>query len=82
MRPGRTGGGRAQSAATSISCRRPRAFAGGYEPLEGGSDTCAFTRSGEVLVAVAVRGELRAPRPAGTWRDVVRTPTLLLAERI
>ncbi|MDF2750156.1 MAG: treY [Gaiellaceae bacterium] len=66
----------------ALRARRPRAFAGGYEPLEGGPDTCAYTRAGEVLVAVAVRGELREPRPAGAWRDVVRTPTLLLAERI
>ncbi|HEX5798998.1 MAG TPA: alpha-amylase family glycosyl hydrolase [Gaiellaceae bacterium] len=66
----------------ALRARRPRAFAGGYEPLDGGPDTCAFTRAGEVLVAVAVRGDLREPRPAGTWRDVVRTPTLLLAERL
>ena len=36
--------------------RRPSPAA--YEPLDAGEDVCAFTRGGEVLVAVAVRGEL------------------------
>ena len=39
-------------------------------------------RGGEVLVAVAVRGDLSAfLPPGGAWRDVLRTPALLLAER-
>ena len=43
----------------------------------------AFTRGGEVLVAVAVRGDLRGfNAPAGEWRDVFRTDALLLAERV
>ena len=43
---------------------------------------CAFTRGGEVLVAVALDGELTVFRlPAGEWRDVVRRERLLLAER-
>jgi hypothetical protein len=42
----------------------------------------AFTRAGEVLVAVAFRGELEGfVVPAGSWLDVYRTATLLLAER-
>jgi (1->4)-alpha-D-glucan 1-alpha-D-glucosylmutase len=65
----------------ALSARRPDAFAGAYEPLEAGPDTCAFVRGGDVLVAVALRGELSAPRPGGAWREVVRTPTLLLSER-
>ena len=60
---------------------RPTAFAGSYEPLEAGPDTCAFLRGGEVKVAVAVRGELTEPKTHGEWRDLVRTRTLLLSER-
>ena len=42
----------------------------------------AFTRGGEVLVAMALRGDLSGVRvPAGEWRDVYRTQELLLAER-
>ena len=66
----------------ALHARRPTAFAGSYEPLEAGEDVCAFTRGGEVLVAVAIRGDLRGFRePAGEWRDVVRAETLLLSER-
>ena len=66
----------------ALRARRPAAFAGSYEPVEAGEDVVAFTRGGEVLVAVAVRGDLRAFRaPPGEWRDVVRTDTLFLAER-
>jgi len=63
--------------------RRPAAFASTYDPVEAGEDVCAFLRGGEVLVAVAVRGDLTAFRPpSGTWDDVYRTPHLLLAERV
>jgi (1->4)-alpha-D-glucan 1-alpha-D-glucosylmutase len=65
----------------ALRARRPQAFAGSYEPLEAGPDICAFLRNGDVKVAVAVRGELREPATPGLWRDVVRTPTLLLSER-
>jgi (1->4)-alpha-D-glucan 1-alpha-D-glucosylmutase len=62
--------------------RRPAAFASTYDPLEAGEDVCAFVRGGEVLVAVALRGDLSAFQPpGGSWSDVVRTPHLLLAER-
>jgi (1->4)-alpha-D-glucan 1-alpha-D-glucosylmutase len=62
--------------------RRPAAFASTYEPVDAGADVCAFLRGGEVLVAVAVRGELSSfEAPSGTWDDVLRTPHLLLAER-
>jgi (1->4)-alpha-D-glucan 1-alpha-D-glucosylmutase len=62
--------------------RRPAAFDGGYEPVEAGADVCAFTRGSEVLVAVAVRGDLDGFRPPqGDWQDVLRTEHLLLAER-
>jgi len=62
--------------------RRPAAFAGSYEPLELGPDTCAFLRGGEVLVAVAVRGRLGRVDLQGEWRETLRTPQLRLAERL
>jgi (1->4)-alpha-D-glucan 1-alpha-D-glucosylmutase len=66
----------------ALRARRPAAFAGSYEPVEAGEDVVAFARGGEVLVAVALRGDLGGFRaPAGTWADVYRTPQLLLAER-
>jgi len=66
----------------ALRARRPTAFTGSYEPLDAGEDVVAFVRGGEVLVAVAVRGDLLAFRPPpGDWRDVLRTPQLLLAER-
>jgi (1->4)-alpha-D-glucan 1-alpha-D-glucosylmutase len=66
----------------ALRARRPAAFAGPYEPLEAGDDTVAFTRGGEVKVAVALRGDLREPAAAGEWRDVYRTKTLVVAERV
>ena len=66
----------------ALRAERPAAFTAGYEPVDAGEDVCAFVRGGEVLVAVAVRGDLRGFRsPSGEWRDVVRTGRLLLAER-
>ena len=68
--------------ALALRARRPKAFAGAYEPVEAGEDVVGFTRGGEVLVAVAVRGDLGAFRePPGPWRELVRTGELLLAER-
>jgi len=66
----------------ALRARRPAAFAGSYEPLEAGADTCAFLRGGEVLVAVAARGEVRPLDVTGEWREVLRRPTLMLAERL
>ena len=65
----------------ALRARRPEAFAGSYEPLDAGEHTCAFVRGGDVLVAVALRGELAQLDVNGDWRDVVRTPHLRLAER-
>jgi (1->4)-alpha-D-glucan 1-alpha-D-glucosylmutase len=67
--------------ALALRARRPEAFAGAYEPVEAGEDTVAFVRGGEVLVAVAVRGDLGGFRSKGGWREVFRTDALLLAER-
>jgi len=62
--------------------RRPAAFAGSYEPVDAGEDVVAFTRGKEILVAVAVRGDLGGfAAPAGEWNDLWRTEHLLLAER-
>ena len=68
--------------ALALRARRPAAFAGSYEPLEAGADTCAFLRGGDVKVAVALRGELVEPDVRGRWRDVVRGDAFLLSERI
>lgn len=66
----------------TLRARRPDAFAGSYEPVAAGPDTCAFVRGGEVLVAVALRGELAELELGSEWQDVLRTPQRLLAERI
>jgi (1->4)-alpha-D-glucan 1-alpha-D-glucosylmutase len=69
--------------ALALRARRPAAFAGPYEPVEAPENVTAFSRGGEVLVAVALRGDLGGFRaPAGEWADVYRTPELLLAERV
>ncbi len=58
--------------ALALRVRRPAAFTGSYDPVDAGEDVVAFTRGGEVLVAVAVRGDLRGfNAPAGEWRDVL-----------
>jgi (1->4)-alpha-D-glucan 1-alpha-D-glucosylmutase len=70
------------SRALALRNRRPAAFGSTYDSVEAGGDVCAFLRGGEVLVAVAVRGDLSTFQPpSGTWADVFRTPHLLLAER-
>jgi (1->4)-alpha-D-glucan 1-alpha-D-glucosylmutase len=59
-----------------LRARRPDVFeppAGGYEPLDAGSLTCAFVRGGAVLVVVYTRpgrpdGLMEVP--GGEWRDV------------
>ncbi len=56
--------------ALELRARRPTAFAGAYEPLDYGDEICAFSRNGEVIVAVAVRPEAAFVAPAG-FRDVL-----------
>ncbi len=55
--------------------RRPEVFAGGgYEPLDAGDRVCAYVRADEVMVAVAVRGDVgdgTLEVPQGRWRDVL-----------
>jgi (1->4)-alpha-D-glucan 1-alpha-D-glucosylmutase len=56
--------------ALALRARRPEAFAGAYEPVDAGPDVCAFTRGGDVLVAVPLRPDASFDPPAG-WRDVI-----------
>jgi (1->4)-alpha-D-glucan 1-alpha-D-glucosylmutase len=58
--------------ALALRRRRPEAFAGAYEPLPAGEDTCAFRRGEDVVVAVPVRGdEPELELPGGRWRNVL-----------
>ena len=51
---------------------RPAAFSGAYEPLDAGPRTVAFLRGGEVLAAVAIRGDGDPVElPEGRWHDVL-----------
>jgi (1->4)-alpha-D-glucan 1-alpha-D-glucosylmutase len=56
------------------------AFDGTYEPVQAGTDVCAYVRGGEVLAAAAVRPGARVELPDG-WRDVLGVPGLALAVR-
>ncbi len=60
----------------TLRTRRPEAFAtGAYEPVEAGERVCAFSRGGDVLVAVATRdgaADREFAPPQGRWRDVLR----------
>jgi (1->4)-alpha-D-glucan 1-alpha-D-glucosylmutase len=72
------------AALLSLRALRPQAFAGDYEPLDAGPQTCAFIRGGEVLVVVHTRPDPppRAPSPpAGDWRDVVKGDGIAVLER-
>jgi (1->4)-alpha-D-glucan 1-alpha-D-glucosylmutase len=59
-----------------LRARRPAPFAGGYEPIEAGGDTCTFLRGGDLMVVVATRQppfeDTIANPPGGRWRDVLR----------
>jgi (1->4)-alpha-D-glucan 1-alpha-D-glucosylmutase len=76
-------------AALALRARRPECFdeRGGYTPIDAGPDVCAFTRGGDVAVAVAVRGPLPGRGSLGLgdgWRDAldgIGGDTLLLLER-
>jgi (1->4)-alpha-D-glucan 1-alpha-D-glucosylmutase len=46
------------------------AFAGSYEPVEAGPGTVAFVRGDELMVAVAIRGDLSFDAPSG-WQPVL-----------
>ena len=59
--------------ALALRAERPEAFAGGYEALAAPGDVCAFTRGGDVFVAVATREDWDSepPLPPGEWTDVL-----------
>jgi (1->4)-alpha-D-glucan 1-alpha-D-glucosylmutase len=60
-----------------LRARRPRPFAGAYEPLDAGETGCAYVRGDEVLTlallpraGAGTEATLKAP-PGGRWRDVI-----------
>ena len=55
----------------ALRAKHAAAFAGSYEPVDLGPGVCAYTRGGEVLVAVATRPDIELRPPAG-WRDVLQ----------
>ena len=68
------------STALALRAERATAFAGPYEPIALGPGVCAYTRGGEVLVAVAIRVDAEVHVPDG-WRDVLGVPGLALCMR-
>jgi (1->4)-alpha-D-glucan 1-alpha-D-glucosylmutase len=58
-----------------LRARRPELFAAGaYEPVEAGSETCAFVRGGELLTVVSLRSEVSGTLrglPGGRWSEVL-----------
>ena len=54
----------------ALRAKHAAAFAGTYEPADLGLGICAYTRGGEVLVAVATRPDVE-PQPLEGWRDVL-----------
>jgi (1->4)-alpha-D-glucan 1-alpha-D-glucosylmutase len=65
--------------ALALRARRPKAFAGTYEPVDLGPDVCAFVRGGEVLVVVPVRN-VPLPDPGPGWRRIVGEPGFFVSE--
>jgi (1->4)-alpha-D-glucan 1-alpha-D-glucosylmutase len=58
--------------ALALRASRADAFAGAYEPVDGGPGVCAYVRGGEVLVVVPVRDfEDAELTVAGRWRSVL-----------
>jgi (1->4)-alpha-D-glucan 1-alpha-D-glucosylmutase len=55
--------------ALELRARRAEAYDGGYEPVDLAPDVCAFTRGGEVLVAVPLRPGAQIDVGA-PWREV------------
>jgi (1->4)-alpha-D-glucan 1-alpha-D-glucosylmutase len=63
--------------ALELRAAHATAFAGAYEPVHLGAGVCAYTRGGEVLVAVATQPAAEVRVPDG-WRDVLGLPGLAL----
>jgi (1->4)-alpha-D-glucan 1-alpha-D-glucosylmutase len=74
--------------ALELRARRPKAFAGGYTPVDAGERCCAFLRESSVLAATPVRSgsegiELDLPDlAAGRWRNVLSGAELDLRGRV
>jgi (1->4)-alpha-D-glucan 1-alpha-D-glucosylmutase len=64
--------------ALAVRADHAAAFSGSYEALDLAPGVCAFTRGGEVLVAVGTRPDVEVEAPPG-WRDVLGLPGLVLA---
>jgi (1->4)-alpha-D-glucan 1-alpha-D-glucosylmutase len=65
-----------------LRARRPESFAGSYEPLAAGDETCAFRRGDDVVVAVPVRdGKIELELPSGSWRQRVDEAYAAVFER-
>jgi (1->4)-alpha-D-glucan 1-alpha-D-glucosylmutase len=66
--------------ALALRAARADAFAGAYEPVDGGPGVCAYVRGGEVLVVVPVRDfEDAELTVVGRWRSVVHDRELDLS---
>jgi (1->4)-alpha-D-glucan 1-alpha-D-glucosylmutase len=63
-----------------LRARHEHAFGGSYEPVDLADGVVAFTRGGEVLVAVGVQPDVDPAVPDG-WRDLLAVPGLVLAVR-
>jgi (1->4)-alpha-D-glucan 1-alpha-D-glucosylmutase len=48
-----------------LRARRADAFAGSYEPIDAGPDVCAYSRGGDVIVAVPLRAGATFDAPTG-----------------
>jgi (1->4)-alpha-D-glucan 1-alpha-D-glucosylmutase len=69
-----------------LRIRRPRAFDGGYEPLDAGESAVAFLRGDEVMVVAAVRPAVADTAITGfapdAWRDVLTGTVLSLGAEV
>ncbi len=59
--------------ALALRARLPEAFAGSYEPLDAGSDACAFVRGDAVVACAWLRGDGSdtVALPDGEWREAL-----------
>jgi (1->4)-alpha-D-glucan 1-alpha-D-glucosylmutase len=59
--------------ALALRARLPEAFAGSYEPLDAGSDACAFVRGDAVVACAWLRGDGSdtVALPGGEWREAL-----------
>jgi len=65
----------------SLRAEHAAAFGGSYDLVDLGPGVCAYTRGGEVLVAVATWPHVEPKPPAG-WREVLGLPGVALCVRV